>query len=422
MALDQSALLELAEMVQRADGGDLMRKLLETMLQSLVDAQATAHIGAEPHERSDARTTQRNGSRPKTVTTASGDVTVKIPKTRTGSFFPSLLEPRRRIDVALHAVICQAYVEGVSTRRVDDLVIAMGGAGISKSEVSRICAQLDEDVAAWRSRPLNEIAFPYVFLDATYCKARINKRVVSQAVVIATGVSADGRREVLGCAVGDSETESFWTEFLRSLRDRGLTAGKDGVQLVISDSHRGLTNAISTVLQGAAWQRCRVHFLRNALAKVNKGHAEMVAATIRTIFAQPTPDSVREHVEDVADTLAGRFPAVAELLRDAKADLTAFADFPHAHWRKIWSTNPIERLNREVKRRTDVVGIFPNTDALLRLSACVLIEAHDEWQDSDRRYLSEESMALLNPPAPTALEPRRDNPSEVMDQPALQTA
>jgi putative transposase len=377
---------------------------------------------ARSHERSDTRTTQRNGHRPKTVTTASGDVKIKIPKTRTGSFFPSLLEPRRRIDVALHAVICQAYVEGVSTRRVDDLVVAMGGTGISKSEVSRICAQLDEDVAAWRSRPLDEIAFPYVFLDATYCKARINKRVVSQAVVIATGVSADGRREVLGCAVGDSETESFWTEFLRSLRDRGLTAGNDGVQLVISDSHRGLTNAISTVLQGAAWQRCRVHFLRNALAKVNKGHAEMVAATIRTIFAQPTPDSVRDHVDDVADTLAGRFPAVAELLREAKADLTAFADFPHAHWRKIWSTNPIERLNREVKRRTDVVGVFPNTDALLRLSACVLIEAHDEWQDSDRRYLSEESMALLNPPPPTALQPRRDNPSEVMDQPALQTA
>ncbi len=269
MALDQSALLELAEMVQRADGGDLMRKLLETMLQSLVDAQATAHIGAEPHERSDTRTTQRNGSRPKTVTTASGDVTVKIPKTRTGSFFPSLLEPRRRIDVALHAVICQAYVEGVSTRRVDDLVVAMGGTGISKSEVCRICAQLDEDVAAWRSRPLDEIAFPYVFLDATYCKARINKRVVSQAVVIATGVSADGRREVLGCAVGDSETEAFWTEFLRSLRDRGL----DGVQLVISDSHRGLTNAIGTVLQGAAWQRCRVHFMRNASPRSTRATA-----------------------------------------------------------------------------------------------------------------------------------------------------
>ncbi len=270
-------------MVKRADGGDLMRKLLETILQALVDAETTGFIGAGPHERTDTRTTQRNGSRPKTVTTGIGDVTVKIAKTRTGAFFPSLLEPRRRIDVALHAVIMQAYVEGVSTRRVDDLVIAMGGTGISKSEVSRICAQLDDDVAAWRSRPLDEIAIPYVFLDATYCKTRVNKRVVSQAVVIATGVSADGRREVLGCAVGDSETEAFWTEFLRSLRDRGL----DGVQLVISDSHRGLVNAVQAVLQGAAWQRCRVHFMRNALAKVNKGHEEMVAATIRTVFASP---------------------------------------------------------------------------------------------------------------------------------------
>jgi putative transposase len=418
MALDQSALLELSQALRSADGGDLMRMSLGSILQALVDAEATAHIGAAPHERTEARTTQRNGTRDKLVTTGVGDVTVKIPKTRTGSFFPSLLAPRRRIDVALHAVVMQAYVEGVSTRRVDDLVVAMGGTGISKSEVSRICAQLDEDVAAWRSRPLDEIAFPYVFLDATYCKTRLNKRVVSQAVVIATGVSADGRREVLGCAVGDSETQAFWTEFLRSLRDRGL----GGVQLVISDSHRGLTGAIGTVLQGAAWQRCRVHFLRNALAKVNKGHAEMVAATIRTIFAQPTADTVREQVNNVADTLAGRFPAVAELLREATADLTAFADFPHAHWRKIWSTNPIERLNREVKRRTDVVGIFPNPDALLRLSACVLIEAHDEWQDSDRRYLSEESMALLNPPAPTAIQARRDAPSEVMDQPELQTA
>jgi putative transposase len=384
-----------------------MRRLLTTMLQALIDAEASAFIGAEPHERTDTRTTQRNGTRDKLVTTAAGDLTVKIPKTRTGSFFPALLAPRRRIDVALHAVICQAFVEGVSTRRVDDLVVAMGGTRISKSEVSRICAQLDADVAAFRTRPLEEIAFPYVFLDATYCKVRINKRVVSQAVVIATGVSADGRREVLGCAVGDSETEQFWTEFLRDLRDRGLT----GVQLVISDAHRGLVNAIGTVLQGAAWQRCRVHFMRNVLAKVAETHAEMVAATVRTIFAQPRPAQVRAQVDLVADMLAEQFPAVAELLRDAKTDLTAFADFPQLHWRKIWSTNPLERLNREVKRRTDVVGIFPNPAALLRLSTCVLIEAHDEWQDSDRRYLSEESMALLNPPAPTVLEPKPAPPA-----------
>jgi putative transposase len=402
MALDQSALIELVETLSSADDGELMRKVLTAMLQALIDAEATAHIGAGPHERTGSRTTQRNGTREKLVTTGTGDVMVRIPKTRTGSFFPSLLAPRRRIDVALHAVICQAYVEGVSTRRVDDLVVAMGGTGVSKSEVSRICASLDADVAAWRTRPLDAQALPYVFLDATYCKARVAGRVVSQAVVIATGVSADGRREVLGCAVGDSETEAFWADFLRGLRERGL----GGVQLVISDSHRGLTNAITAVLTGATWQRCRVHFMRNVLSRVSKGHAEMVAATIRTIFAQPTADTVAAQVDTVAATLERQFPAVAGLLLDAKADVTAFATFPHAHWHKIWSTNPLERLNREVKRRTDVVGIFPNTDALLRLAACVLIEAHDEWQDSDRRYLSEESMALLNPPPATALPPR----------------
>jgi putative transposase len=395
-------------MMRSADEGELMRRLLGTIMQELVDAEATAHIGAELHERTDTRTTQRNGTRDKTVTTAAGDLTVRIPKVRTGSFFPALLAPRRRIDVALHAVVMQAYVEGVSSRRVDDLVVAMGGTGISKSEVSRICAKLDSEVATWRSRPLDEQPFPYVFLDATYCKVRLNGRVVSQAVVIATGVSADGRREVLGCQVGDSETEPFWTEFLRDLRDRGL----GGVQLVISDAHRGLTNAIATVLQGAAWQRCRVHFMRNALAKVSKGHGEMVAATIRTIFAQPTGPKVREQVDNVAALLTGEFPAVAQLLLDAKTDLTAFADFPLSHWQKIWSTNPLERLNREVKRRTDVVGIFPNPAALLRLSACVLIEAHDEWQDGDRRYLSEASMALLNPPPPTVLEAKKTPPTK----------
>jgi len=406
MALDQSALLELNEMMQSADENTLMRRLLGVIMQALVDAEATAVVGAERHERTDARTTQRNGTRDKLVTTAAGDLTVKIPKVRTGSFFPALLAPRRRIDVALHAVVMQAYVEGVSTRRVDDLVIAMGGTGISKSEVSRICAQLDTEVAIWRTRTLDHLAFPYVFLDATYCKVRLNGRVVSQAVVIATGVSADGRREVLGCATGDSETETFWTEFLRDLRDRGLS----GVQLVISDAHSGLVKAIATVMQGASWQRCRVHFMRNVLAKVSKGHDEMVAATIRTIFAQPGQAEVRAQVDLVATMLTGQFPAVAQMLTDAKADLTAFADFPHAHWRKIWSTNPLERLNREVKRRTDVVGIFPNPAALLRLSSCVLIEAHDEWQDSDRRYLSEQSMALLNPPAPTVLEPKTTTP------------
>lgn len=403
MTLDQSALLELSEALRAADGGDVMRLMLGAMLQALVDAEATAHIGAGPHQRTPERTTQRNGTRDKVVATTAGDLTVKIPKTRTGSFFPTLLAPRRRIDVALHAVIMEAYVHGVSTRKVDDVVEALGvTSGISKSEVSRICAQLDADVAAWATRPLDHVAFPYVFLDATYCKARINGRVVSQAVVIATGVSADGRREVLGSAVGDSETEDFWTDFLRSLRDRGLA----GVQLVVSDHHRGLMNAIEAVLLGATWQRCRVHFMRNVLSKVTKGNTEMVAAAVRTIFAQPTGPLVREQVETVATMLEPQLPAIAEMLRDAREDLTAFADFPEAHWRKIWSTNPLERINREVKRRTEVVGIFPNAAALHRLSACVLIEAHDEWQVTDRRYLSEASMAQLNPPEPTALPAR----------------
>ena len=419
MALDQSALIELNEALRSADGGELMRMMLLTMVQSLVDAEATAHIGAAPHERTGARTTQRNGSRDKVLATTAGDLTVKIPKLRAGSFFPSLLEPRRRIDVALHAVVMQAWIEGVSTRKVDDLVAALGvESGISKSEVSRICAELDSEVGTWRSRPLSAQAFPYVFLDATYCHSRVGGgahgkggHVTSRAVVIATGVSADGRREVLGCQVGDSEDEVFWTEFLRSLRERGL----GGVRLVISDSHAGLRKAITRTMSGASWQRCRVHFMRNALAKAPKGQSEWVAAAIRTIFAQPDAAAVRAQVETVAGSLEQSLPDVARLLRDARADLTAFAGFPVAHWRKIWSTNPLERLNREVKRRTDVVGIFPDDNALLRLTSCVLMEAHDEWQVSDRRYLSEESMTEL------AAQNTADTPTtEVVDnRPAL---
>ena len=366
-ALDQSALLELSEVLRSAESGELMRTLLGTMLQALVDAEATAHIGAGPHERTDTRSTQRNGWRPKTVSTTAGDLTVRIPKVRSGSLFPALLQPRRRIDVALHAVVMQAYVEGVSTRKVDDLVAALGvDAGISKSEVSRICAGLDADVHAWRTRSLAEQPFPYVFLDATYCHGRVGgdargrgSRVASRAVVIATGVRADGHREVLGSAVGDSEDETFWTEFLRDLRGRGLA----GVQLVISDSHAGLKKAIKRTMSGATWQRCRVHFMRNALARVPKGQAEWVAAAIRTIFAQPDAALVRAQVETVAASLHSQLPAVAQLLRDARDELTAFADFPTAHCRKIWSTNPLERLNREVKRRTDASGSSPTTPA-----------------------------------------------------------
>jgi putative transposase len=392
MALDNAALLEVLEAMQAGGVEDRVRTAAQTIYQALIDAELTAVVGAGPWERSAERTAQRNGSRPRTLTTTAGDLELRIPKLRVGSFFPSLLERRRRVDQALFAVVMEAYLHGVSTRKVDDLVKALGAdTGISKSEVSRICADLDAEVSAFRDRSLVDQAFPYVFLDATYCKARVNRRVVSQAVVIATGVAADGRREVLGFDVGDSEDGAFWTSFLRSLKARGLT----GVQLVISDAHEGLKAAIASVMLGASWQRCRVHFLRNVLAQVPKGNADMVAAAIRTIFAQPDAEHVHEQFEQIATMLGRQLPKVEQMMRDAKDDLLAFTAFPVAHWKKIWSTNPLERLNREVKRRTDVVGVFPNPEALLRLAGAVLVEAHDEWQVSDRRYLSEGSMALL---------------------------
>jgi len=402
MALSQSALLEVLDALKAAESTDVIRQAVQVMLQQLIDAEATAFIGAEPHQRTEERITQRNGTRSKTITTATGDVDLSITKLRQGAFYPSLLERRRRIDQALFAVVMEAYVTGTSVRKVDDLVRALGAdTGISKSEVSRICADLDEQVADFADRSLAETTFPYVFLDATYCKARVGgarngkgSRVVSQAIVVATGVTTDGRREVLGFAVGDSEDGAFWTAFLRSLKTRGLA----GTKLVISDAHAGLKAAIAAVLLGASWQRCRVHFLRNVLAAVPKGSQTMVAAAIRTIFAQPDAEHVRDQLEVIATMLGRQFPKVEQMLREAGDDLTAFADFPVAHWKKIWSTNPLERVNKEIKRRTDVVGVFPNPQALLRLAGCVLIEVHDEWQIAERRYLSEGSMALIDAP------------------------
>ena len=393
MALDESAMTDLLAALRAGGGLDVVREALALVLQALIDAEATEVIGAGRYEPSAARTTHRNGTRARLLSTKAGDVELKLPK-REGSFFPALLEPRRRIDRALLAVVMEAYVHGTSTRKVDDLVKALGvDSGISKSEVSRICGELDAEVAAFGSRPLSHTAFPYVFLDATYLKARVNGRVVSRAVVIATGVTADGGREVLGLDVGDSEDGAFWTAFLRSLKARGLA----GVQLVVADAHTGLKGAIAAVLAGAAWQRCRVHFLRNVLARVPKGSAEMVAAAIHTIFAQPTGAEVIDQVDKVAAMLASKFPAVAAMLADAREDLTAFASFPTAHWTKLWSTNPLERVNKEIKRRTNMVGIFPDDAAVPRLAAAVLIETHDEWQVAHRRYLSEGSMALLGP-------------------------
>jgi putative transposase len=392
MALDESAMSDLLAALRAGGGLDVVREALALVLQSLIDAEATEAIGADRYQRTTTRTTHRNGSRARLLSTKAGDVELKIPKLREGSFFPALLEPRRRIDRALLAVVMEAYVHGTSTRKVDDLVKALGvDSGISKSEVSRICAELDGEVAAFRSRSLAHTAFPYVFVDATYLKARVDGRVVSRAVVIATGVTADGGREVLGLDVGDSEDGAFWTAFLRSLKARGLA----GVQLVVSDAHTGLKAAIGAVMAGASWQRCRVHFLRNILARVPKASAEMVAAAIRTIFAQPTGTEVAEQLDKVVAMLAPKFPAVAWMLADAREELTAFTAFPVAHWRKLWSTNPLERLNKEVKRRTNVVGIFPDDAAVLRLAGAVLIEAHDEWQVAERRYLSEGSMAKL---------------------------
>jgi putative transposase len=396
MALDQSALLEVLEALKAAEVDDRVRLAAETIYQALIEAELSSVIGAVPHQRTDARTAQRNGHRPRTVTTTAGDLELRIPKLRSGSFFPSLLERRRRVDQSLFAVIMEAYLHGTSTRKVDDLVKALGAdTGISKSEVSRICADLDGEVAAFRDRSLADMAFRYVFLDATYCKARVDHRVVSQAVVVATGVAADGHREVLGFDVGDSEDGAFWTAFLRGLRTRGL----GGVRLVISDAHAGLKAAIASVFIGAAWQRCRVHFLRNVLAQVPKGSAEMVAAAIRTVFAQPGPVHVSEQLDTIASMLGRQFPRVEAMLREAADDITAFAGFPVGHWKKIWSTNPLERLNKEIKRRTDVVGVFPNPAALARLAGAVLAEAHDEWQVADKRYLSESSMATLTLPA-----------------------
>ncbi len=393
MALSQSALSELLDAIRAGGGVDVMREAMTLVLQELIELEAAQAIGAGRYERTDERTTHRNGSRSRLLSTKAGDVELRIPKLRSGSFLPSLLEPRRRIDRALWAVVMEAYVHGVSTRKVDDLVAALGiDAGISKSEVSRICAELDAVVAAFRDRPLGHTRFPYVFLDATYVKAHEGASVVSKAIVIATGVTATGDREVLGLAVGDSEDGAFWTAFLRGLRARGL----GGVRLVISDAHEGLKAAIGAVLLGAAWQRCRVHFLRNVLARIPKGSAEMVLAAIRTIWAQPDAAAVREQLDEIAEKLAPRFPVVAGMLGSAKEDVLGFTAFPVSHWRKIWSTNPLERVNKEIKRRTDVVGIFPNEAAVLRLAGAVLLEVHDEWAIAERRYLAEGSMALLD--------------------------
>jgi putative transposase len=399
MVLSQSAVSELLDAFRAGDGVDLIRESVRLVLQELIEVEATQEIGAAPYERTETRTNERNGSRPRLLATQAGDIELAIPKLRKGSFFPSILEPRRRIDQALYAVVMEAYVAGVSTRAVDDLVAALGiASGISKSEVSRICAGLDEIVGAFRTRQLDHVEFPYVYLDATYLHVRNQtSQVVSMAVVVATGITANGDREILGCDIGDSEDETFWRGFLRSLRARGL----GGVKLVISDQHAGLVAALTKSFQKASHQRCRVHFARNLLSLVPRSHTDMVAALFRTIFAQPNADAVSDTWDQVRDQLASMFPKIGPLMDDAKTEVLAFTGFPRAHWQKVWSTNPLERINKEIKRRSRVVGIFPNEAAVIRLVGAVLADMHDEWQASERRYLSEGSMAKLNTPRDT---------------------
>jgi putative transposase len=373
--------------------GDVLREGVRVLAQALMETEVTALVGADRHERSEDRTAYRNGSRLRSWDTRVGTVDLAIPKVRPGTYFPSLLQPRRRAEQALLTVVQEAYVHGVSTRKVDDLVKALGLDGISRSEVSRICADLDPVVEAFRTRPLTG-EHPYVWLDATYHKVRIDGRVVSQATVVAIGVTLDGERQVLGIDVGASEDRGFWTAFLRSLVKRGLS----GVRLVISDAHEGLKQAIGTVLSGAAWQRCRVHFMRNLLATVPQAMREPIAAIVRTIFAQPDHASALTQLHKVADGLRARFPRAAALLEEAAEDILAHKHFPEEHRRQLHSTNPLERLNKEIKRRSNVVGIFPNVRATIRLVGAILLEQDDEWAVAERRYFSAESMKRLLTP------------------------
>jgi transposase-like protein len=374
--------------------GDVLREGIRVLSQALMETEVAGLIGADRHERNPERTAYRNGTRTRTWDTRMGTIELAIPKVKPGTYFPSLLQPRRRAEHALLVVVQEAYVHGVSTRKVDDLVRALGVDGISKSEVSRICGELDTAVTAFRMRPLTG-AYRYVWLDATYHKVRVDGRVISQATVVAVGVTTEGERQVLGVDVGPSEDRAFWTAFLRSLVKRGLS----GVRLVISDAHEGLKQAIATVLSGATWQRCRVHFMRNLLATVPQGAREAIAAIVRTIFAQPDHAAALAQLRKVAEGLRPRFPQAAALLEDAAEDVLAYRHCPSEHHRQLHSTNPLERLNKEIKRRSNVVGIFPNPAALIRLVGAVLLEQNDEWTVAERRYFSVESMARLTTPS-----------------------
>src|SRR5829696_7370552 len=385
---DRMTVEEVVKQVMVQEHGDVLRAAVEAVCAELMEGEVAAQIGAELGERRpDDRMTHRNGYRGREWQTRAGTVELQIPKVRRGSYFPSFLEPRRRSEQALVAVVQQAYVCGVSTRRVDQLVESLG-LRISRSEVSRVCAALDEHVEAFRTRPL-EGHYPYLFLDAKVEKVRDGGRVVNKALVVAHGVHESGRREILSIDVGEAETEAFWTQFLRGLIARGLV----GVQLAISDAHAGLKTAIAKVL-GCSWQRCTVHFLRDCLGHARRDQHGLLAALIRPIFNADSLDQARDRLSEAVAHLDGRMGKVAALLEDAEADILAFYAFPSSHRRKLRSTNPLERFNKEVGRRTDVVGIFPDDRALIRLAGMLCIEQNDEWLVG-RGYLSAESISLV---------------------------
>jgi transposase-like protein len=372
-----------------AEGSDLLREMVRTFAERLMAAEVDVMCNAGYGEVNAERTNSRNGYRQRTLDTRVGTIDMAIPKVREGSYYPGwLLEPRRRAERALVAVVAECYVRGVSTRRVEGLVQTLGIEHLSKSQVSRMAKELDAEVAAFRSRPLDGGPYTYVSLDAMTQKVREGGRIVNVAVVIAVGVNAEGHREVLGFDVITTEDGAGWFAFLRGLVARGLA----GTTLVISDAHAGLVDAVRSTLTGATWQRCRTHFMRNLLTRVPKSAQAMVATLVRTIFAQPDAQSVWEQHARVVEQLTERFGAAAELLADAAPDVLAFTAFPKEHWKQIWSNNPQERLNKELRRRTDVVGIFPNRDAVIRLVGSVLAEQHDEWAVV-RRYMSSESLA-----------------------------